>query len=250
MPDAIASALQTEGLIWLLVAVIAAGLVRGFSGFGSAMVMMPVAATILSPFAAITFLTVVELVGPLPNLPDALRQGHRADVLRLLIGSVVALPLGILGLSHFTPEFFNWVVSTVVLALLALLVAGWRYSRSLSNGTMIAVGGLGGFLSGISGLAGPPVIMLYMSTRLSAQVIRANFLLYLLGIDILMLAAFALLGHLQFSAILIGVLLMVPYVLANTIGGRLFRPGMEGQFRAVAYVIIVASAMLGLPIWS
>ncbi|XDA99888.1 sulfite exporter TauE/SafE family protein [Sulfitobacter sp. LCG007] len=249
MPEALGSVLQTDGLIWLLIAVIAAGLVRGFSGFGSAMVMMPVAASVLTPFAAITFLTVVELVGPLPNLPDALRRGDRADASRLLLGALIGLPFGIWALSRLSPEVFGWSVSLIVLGLLSLLIAGWRYARTLSAGTIVGVGGLGGFLSGVSGLAGPPVIMLYMSSRLPAEVIRANFLLYLLGIDMMMLAAFWLMGQLQPAAIVTGVAMIVPYVLANMAGAQLFRPGAERQFRAVAYAIIAASAILGLPIW-
>ena len=34
-------ALQFEGLIWLLTAAVLAGFVRGFSGFGAALIFMP-----------------------------------------------------------------------------------------------------------------------------------------------------------------------------------------------------------------
>ena len=250
MPEFLTQALTTQGVGWLLVAVLAAGLVRGFAGFGSAMIMMPVASTVLSPFGALAFLTVVELFGPLPNLPSALRKGNQGDVLRLLGGAVLALPFGLWALSRVSPELFGWAVSLIVLGLLSLLMVGWRYAKPLKPGMVTGVGGLGGFLSGISGLAGPPVIMLYMSSRLPAEVIRANFLLYLLGVDLLMILSFWLMDRLDPAAIVIGGLLAVPYVLANVIGAHLFRPGAERQFRAVAYAIIATSAILGLPLWS
>lgn len=250
MPDALWSALQTEGLIWLFAAIVAAGLVRGFSGFGSAMIIMPAASSVLTPFGAITFLIIVELVGPLPNLPDALREGHRGDALRLIIGAAVTLPLGLWGLSLMAPEIFGWAVSGIVLVLLCLLMLGVRYRGYLHPPLVFGAGGLGGFLAGVSGLPGPPVIMLYMASTQAIAVIRANFLLYLLAIDVLMLTGFAVLGQLRAEPVVIGFLLIVPYVMANMAGARLFDPGQEGRFRAVAYTIIAASALLGLPIWS
>lgn len=250
MPDVLAQAIATDGLIWLVIAVCVAGLVRGFAGFGSAMIIMPVASSVLSPFAAIAFLTVVELFGPLPNLRNALQHGSRGDVMRLLLGALAALPLGLFALSQMAPEVFGWSVSVIVLILLVILMAGWRYSRPLSGPMIGGVGALGGFLSGVSGLAGPPVVMLYMSSRLAPAVIRANFLLYLLGIDLIMLSAFWLLDRLDPAAVVIGALLILPYVVCNVMGARLFRPEAERQFRAVAYLIIAASAIMGLPLWS
>jgi len=67
--DIFAGVIAGEGF-WLLVAAAAvAGLVRGFSGFGTAMVYLPVAGQILSPFEALTTLLIMDLVGPLPNIP-------------------------------------------------------------------------------------------------------------------------------------------------------------------------------------
>ena len=111
MPDVLGQALALPGLVWMLVTVCVAGLIRGFSGFGSAMVIMPVASSVLSPVGALVFLTMVELFGPLPNLPRALREGERGDVLRLGLGVVVAMPLGVWAVSHVNAELFGWAVS-------------------------------------------------------------------------------------------------------------------------------------------
>lgn len=54
MNEAVQAALATDGLIWLTIGVIVAGLVRGFSGFGTAMICMPVAGAVLSPVGALT----------------------------------------------------------------------------------------------------------------------------------------------------------------------------------------------------
>ncbi len=87
--QALTEAVAIDGF-WLLVAAAAvAGLVRGFSGFGTAMVYLPVAGQILTPFQALTTLMVMDLIGPLPNIPNAIRTGHKRDILRLSAGNVL-----------------------------------------------------------------------------------------------------------------------------------------------------------------
>mmetsp|Transcript_22933 Transcript_22933/g.38569 ORF Transcript_22933/g.38569 Transcript_22933/m.38569 type:complete len:251 (-) Transcript_22933:2411-3163(-) len=250
MPDLITAALALPGLWWLAFAIIAAGLVRGFTGFGSAMIIMPAASSVLDPFAALVFLTVVEFWGPLPNLRNAWAVGQRRDALRLLAGAAVGLPLGLWALSLMEPSIFGWTVSIVVLVLLALLVTGWRYAGQVGRRTVFGVGGLGGLLGGVAGIPGPPVIMLYMASAKPIAVIRANFLLYLLGIDLMMLAIFALMGLLDPLAMVVGLLMVPVYMGANMLGAWFFDPGAERLFRAVAYLVIAASAILGLPVWT
>lgn len=250
MPDFVTQALATPGLGWLTLAVLAAGIVRGFSGFGSALIIMPVGSSVLSPFAAIAFLTVVELFGPLPNLPNALRFGKAIEVGKLLIGALIGLPIGLALLSSVSQVAFSWVVSICVLALLVILSKGWRYTGNVKSSGVAGIGALGGFMAGIAGLPGPPVILFYMASVNAIATIRANFLLYLLGIDVIMIASFLFLGELDWNAVLMAVILIVPYMCANTLGARWFRPDAERIYRLVAYAIIGASAILGLPIWS
>ena len=249
MPDLIGAALAVPGIWWLVGAIVAAGLVRGFSGFGSAMIIMPAASSVLEPFAALTFLVVVEFWGPLPNLRNAWSVGQRRDALRILIGAALFLPLGLWALSMMHPAVFGWTVSIVVLVLLVLLVTGWRYAGTVGARTLYGVGALGGFLGGVAGVPGPPVIILYLASTKPVAIIRANFLLYLLGIDLMMLAVFGVWGLLDSVAFFIGLLLVPVYMAANMLGARFFDPDAEHVFRAVAYLVIATSAILGLPVW-
>ena len=77
MQAALADALALDGLWRLLVAAAIGGVVRGFSGFGGALIYMPAAAAVLPPLWALTTLIVIEAAGPLPNLPGAWRTARR-----------------------------------------------------------------------------------------------------------------------------------------------------------------------------
>ena len=243
------AALQTEGLVWLVAAVFVAGLVRGFSGFGSAMIIMPVASSVLTPVEAVIFLVATEIIGPLPNLPAALRDGAPWDVALLAIGALAGLPLGLWGLSIVAPEVFGWLVSVCVIGLLILVMMGWRYRGALTRRLVIATGALGGFMTGFAGIPGPPVIMLYMASTLPISVIRANFLLYLVALDLLLIPILLIMDLMVWKIAFLGLLIGIPNLVANMIGARLFDPRAEVVFRRVAYLVIAASAIIGLPVW-
>lgn len=249
MSEAVAGLLASDGLWQLCLAAMLAGLVRGFAGFGTAMVFLPIAGQFVSPFWALSIMVVMDVIGPLPTVPRALRDGHPRDVLRLSAGMLVTLPLGVWVLTLLATEQFRYAVSIISLVLLAALVLGLRYRGVLSKRLIYGTGALGGFMGGFSGLAGPPVIMLYMASTHPARVIRANLMLFLICADVMMLALFGLGGMITRTPVLIGLVVAVPYLLANMVGAAIFKPNYETAYRIAAYVIIAASALMGLPLW-
>ena len=249
MPEWLAGAFGTPGLLFLFIGAFMAGLVRGFAGFGTAMIYLPVAAQVLSPFEAITTLLVKDLIGPLINVPRAMREGQPPDVLRLAVGAVLGLPIGVWILSQVAPEVFRWTVSAAALFIVFALVTGLRYRGQITKPMIFGTGFLGGILGGSAGLPGPPIILLYMSSTLPVATIRANNTLYLILADILLIAVFWWNGYLVPAALLLGALVILPYTVGIWAGSAIFRPEAEKQYRLAAYVIIAGSALLGLPLW-
>ncbi len=253
MPEIFSAALALPGLGWLLTTVLIAGLVRGFAGFGSGMIIMPVASSVLDPVAALVFLTMTDLVGPLPILPRALKEGNRPDAVRLAIGAALAMPVGVLSLSYMSQETFGWVVTVAVFVLLGMLMTGWRYHGILTPRLVLGTGALGGFMCGATGLAGPPVIMLYMASTLPIWIIRANLILYLWTVDLMMIVTIWVYDLFDLLPAVVGLTLAVPFMLANLVGAALFRPSgpsAEVWFRRAAYVMIAGAALMGLPLWN
>lgn len=213
------------------------------------MIYLPFAGQVLSPFAALTSLIVKDLIAPLIHVPRAVREGQPRNLLWLMAGAVISVPLGVWVLSQVAPDVFRWAVSVVTFAMLAALIFGLRYKGPITPGISIAAGGTGGFLAGSVGLPGPPVILLYMASTLPPAVIRATLTLYLILADVLLLAVFKWSGVLVTSAVLLGVAMILPYLMGNWLGAMMFRPEREVLYRRVAYTIIAGSAFLGLPIW-
>lgn len=233
----------------LVAAVLVAGLVRGFSGFGTAMIFLPVAGRIIDPFSAILILVVMDLLGPLPLVPRAWREGTMGEVAWLFGAMTLSLPLGLYALSLVEPEVFRWAVSLVVFTLLACLLLGFRHRLPFTPPTLIGTGAVSGVIGGISGLPGPPVVLLYLASSRATEVIRANTLVFLVAVDVTYIVMFAAMGRLELGLVGIGLLLFPPYALAGLVGQRLFDPERAQLYRNVAYAIVGIATLQGLPIW-
>ncbi|MGV6812526.1 MAG: sulfite exporter TauE/SafE family protein [Brevirhabdus sp.] len=248
MPEPLAAALAHDGLALLAVTVFVAGLVRGFAGFGTALVYLPVAASVLEPVWAIITVVIFDLVGPALILPRALRDGHPRDLMRLLAGCAIGLPIGLALLFVMAPDLFRYAVSIVSLLMLAALLLGLRYKGVLSKRMIYGTGFGAGVLGGVAGVPGPPVILLYMASPHPARVVRGNTTSFLFFYDVMILAFFLAAGRMQLEPVILGAVLAVPNALGNLAGAAIFRPGHERSYRAAAYFIIAVSAISGLPL--
>ncbi|SEQ65736.1 sulfite exporter TauE/SafE family protein [Thalassovita taeanensis] len=249
MPEAVSALLDFDGLGWLIAGVFLAGFVRGFSGFGTALVYLPIAGQFMPPVWTLITLVVMDVFGPLPNLPRAKADGRLADVGRMWLGTLVALPFGLMVLYAVRPEVFRYLVSGIALVVPLLLAAGWRLRGQITALMQLGTGALSGFLGGVAGLPGPPVILLHMASTEPTQVIRANIMMYLFAFDVTLLLLLGVQGQLEQTPILLGLMLAVPNLLGNMAGAAAFRPDRQRLYRAVGYGITFVAALSGLPLW-
>jgi uncharacterized membrane protein YfcA len=242
-------ALSFDGLSILVLAVCIAGVVRGFSGFGTAMVFVPLAALVAEPIHTVIMMMTFDILGPVFLMPRAWRDGEPKDVGLLGLGAIIGLPFGVYILTQIDPIVFRWMVSILSISLLVLLVSGWRYRNPLGALMTSVVGMISGFMCGVAALPGPPVILSYMSSPRAPQVVRGNTMMYLFVVDMLTLLVFAIKGLLLLLPLVIGLLLSIPYGIAGLIGQKIFNPEKEHIYRRVAYAMIAFSAVAGLPVW-
>ena len=245
----IISIIPFSGFAWLVCGSILAGIVRGFSGFGTAMVFLPFAGSVTNPVWALTILVVMDVIAPITLVPRTIKDTNPGELVMLGVGLIVAMPVGIYVLELLPVDLFRYLVSGLTILLLLMLIFGVRYQGQLSRPMVYGAGGLGGFFCGCVGLPGPPVIMLYLASNLPPVVIRANLFIYLIVADVLLLVYFGLKDILSVQAIILGIIVSISYLAALWLGSLLFNPEKEKTYRIAAYVIIAGSAITGLPLW-
>ncbi|MCV2880910.1 TSUP family transporter [Actibacterium sp. XHP0104] len=249
MPEALAAALSAPGLVWLVLTFLIAGVVRGFTGFGTGLIFMPVAARFIPLADAIVVLNVTGILSLLVLMPRAWREADRGQVGVLALAALATAPLGVMLLTWLDGGTVRWALSLAALVTLVALMAGWRHARRLGWPGLGAVGGAAGVLGGMTGLSGPPVILFYLSGPGRVAQVRANTVLFLSVLDAGIIANLFARGLVGMHAIGLGLLLSVPYLVSVFIGQALFRPERERAYRHAAYAVIGLAIATGLPLF-
>ncbi len=238
MPDI----LSTPFLFAAVVAVIA-GMVRGFAGFGAAMVMTPIFSALYGPEIGIVLCMLLEIVVALPLLPRAVRHVDWRAIGLLLLAAIVGAPLGNLVLTMMAPQPMRWVISAIVLSAVAMLASGWRYSGPPRPAATLAAGAVSGFLNGLSGMAGPPIAFYYLAGTDAAVKVRANLTTYFVFVDLVALSLFFGRDLVGWHTVVQGAFLAPAVVLGGLLGERLFPLASEMFYRRLALALLVAVAI-------
>src|SRR6202035_2918660 len=70
------------------------GTARGFSGFGSALIFMPLASSIRDPRLVAALLLVIDFVAAAPLIPNAWKQADRKATAVMVLGALAGVPVG------------------------------------------------------------------------------------------------------------------------------------------------------------
>ncbi|UXX82740.1 sulfite exporter TauE/SafE family protein [Roseovarius pelagicus] len=249
MPDGLIAAISLPGFWWLVSTISVAGIVRGFTGFGTALIFVPVAGLFLPPAMVVATITLTGVASSAALLPRAWRQGDRREVALLALAALPTIPLGLFIMDRLDALTIRWVVAFIAGGTLIALISGWRYSGQLALPGLLAIGAAAGLMGGLTGLTGPVVILFYLAGQAVAQSVRANTILFLAALDVAIVVNLLTRGFAGWEVVWLAGLLAIPYFVTTMIGQALFAPTRERLYRYAAFSVIGLAVISGLPVW-
>ena len=249
MTDLLAACAELLGgwPIWVAaLATAIAGLMRGYAGFGTAVILAPIYSVLWGPRAGVPVMLMMELLVSLQLLPRAFRDADTRVILPIGGAAALATPLGAVVLLTADPDLLRRCIGGFVLVFGLLLLSGWRYHGSRPLGLNLLVGTSAGLLKGATGMSGPPVILYLLAGPEEARRHRANLILFFAVIAIV-----SILGPLWFgmitAAVLAKLLLLLPVLLAAVpVGARLFHIVPQRFYKRFALVVLLAAGGIAL----
>ena len=226
-----------------------AGLVRGFSGFGSALIYMPLISAIYSPAVAAPTILLIDTLCGLPFAIHAWPQANRREVLPVAVGGVVGVPLGVMALVYVSPLSLRWFIAVLVLIALATLAAGWRYHGKPTVPAALGVGVMSGFGAGAVQIGAPPLLVFWLGGKNSATTVRANIMVYFVVQGTLTFILYFYNGLFTAPVVVLSLMFGVPFALAMFGGAYWFHGSSDVLYRRVAYAIIGLAGLVSLPLF-
>ena len=230
----------------VFIVVMVAGLLRGFVGFGAALISVPVFSLVLGPHAAIAVNNVMGLPAVFLLLPEAVRRAERAVVLPICTAIFAAAPIGTWALVSIDPAIMSVAISTLVLLMVAFLASGWRLRGRIGIGKLVAAGVAGGFVQGVAGVGGPPVVAVALSRPGDASQQRANVLALMTAVSLSSILPLLYHGLFTRQTVIIGLVLIPFYSAATALGARYFTLGGQRHYRRAALATLATIGMATL----
>lgn len=242
-------------LDWSLLALVTliAAAAQGATGFGFAILVISFYLAILNSVAAVQLTIAVTLVISVVLAPRLWRDASRGLLGRLVVGTALGFPIGLLGYHYLSLDGVKIAVAVLIIAfavylLLSGLLSGSR--AAAADGSVrthgladVGVGVLSGAMATALAMPGPAVILYLAAVGFGKDTSRAT---------VLTLFAFSYAGALVLQATLVGIERpiwlaaagLAPVAMVGALLGHLVARFLSEQVfrRAVLSILIVAGA--------
>lgn len=228
--------------VWL--AVLLASVVRSVTGFGFALVAIPVFSLFLSPAESVVLCAALTLLSNISSLPTYRWDIPYAVLSPLIVWALLGTLLGTLLLIRLTSAQFQFLAGlSVVIACSVLLFTQPRTYRV--NYWITAVAGLiSGIMNGTSAIPGPPIILYVMATERTAETARALLLAFFLSSALFALIGFGLAGLIVLESLWLIILTTPAVLIGNRVGYGLFKRLSGNHYRSLALACLFTMGCL------
>lgn len=237
--------LSPLGLLWMGCAILVAGFVRGYSGFGFSALVIAASGLVMNPLHFVAVVVVWETLMTLQAWGGLGRDVDWRRVGALTAGAVIGLPLGLYALGSISESAAKAVISGYVLVMCLVLLAGWRLRSEVGTRPTFGIGILSG-LANAPGMGGLPVAAFFAAQPMAPAVFRATLAAYFPILDLYSAPLYWWHGMVTWEtgkAALIGLPLVF---LSNWAGSRHFLTTDPKDFRRFAITLLGLLAALGL----
>jgi len=242
MLDIFLAILNAELALAAVIAVLS-GIIHGYTGFGAALLMVPLFTLLLGPIEAIAIAAVVAIFGSAQLYPGAARNARWGELLPISIAIIIFTPLGVFFLFNLDPELIRRAMGGFVFLAALILISGWVYRGPRGLFASAVAGGLAGGISGATGVGGPPLALYFLSAPQSVEVQRANIVIAVAVVIAVVLASLILAGGITAETLARAVILTPAYVFGTWSGSRLFKIAPKEYFRRVALWLLLATGV-------
>lgn len=222
------------------------GVTSGLAGFGFALVCVPLLLMIYPPQTVVTISILLSLLTGWIILPGVWRQIRMRTVIGLLPWAIAGIGVGVQLLRVLDVSQIKMVASLAVAGFAIAMLRGWTPPGAETSAATAVAGTASGALNAMVGVAGPPVVMLFVARKLEPHAFRTSIVAYFIAIDVTALAVLVQVGEIGWPETRTA-LLLLPAAAVGTIVGRGLVSRIEvAVFRRVVLVMVVATGLLGV----
>ena len=237
-----------ENYFLITLVVVVSGFLRGFIGFGSGLLMIPILSYFYSPIFAMVFNIVIEIPATIYLTFVGVKKCSFKEISPMMFTMMLTIPFGTVFLVSIDEQVIKILMSTLLIFFVILIASGWRIKTTITKYILVLGGIISGLMQGATGMGGPPYVTVLLSKNDSDEVARANILVITSGLVISAIISLYYFGLFTKNTILTGVITAPLYVFATYIGTRFFNFSGNKYYRnssLIALGIVGVATLIG-----
>ena len=219
---------------------------RSFSGFGGALLSIPLLALFFPLKFIVPVESVLEVALSLLLVPGAIRKVDRANLLRLLAGAIPGSLLGVYFLGSLADRQVEMMLGIIIIGVAMSLLRTTPSSSPVSSRWGLPAGVVGGILGGLFGTSGPAYVAYLSSQALEKEVFRATLILLFAIEYTWRLGLYVHNGLLGSQGTQVALSLLPALIAATVLGHLLHLRVGESSFRRWVAMLLLVSGLLCL----
>jgi len=223
--------------------VIFSGFLRGFIGFGSGLLMIPILSYFYSPVFAMVFNIVIEIPATIYLTFVGIKKSNLREITPMMFTMMLTIPFGTIFLVSVDEQIIRTLMSLLLIFFVILIATGWRIKSTITKYVLVLGGAISGLMQGATGMGGPPYVTVLLSKNDSDDVARANILVITSGLVISAIISLYYFGLFTKDILLTGAISAPIYVFATYIGTKFFNYSGNKYFRNSS---LIALGVVGL----
>jgi uncharacterized membrane protein YfcA len=224
------------------IATLGAAFIRGLTGFGFGILLVPILALALTPVEAVLALNVMAGLLALSEIRYVLREAERSALTISALLVLTTLP-GLLLLDALAPAMARLLIALVALSAFAAVLLPRRAAAVPGPVTTGLVGLSAGVLTGFAAMPGPPVVPYYVGRDIPRITAKAS-MIGIFGVAAMAgVASGAVSGLLEWRVVVLGLALFPLVLLGNWLGSLAFGRVNDRIWRIFVGLVLASAAI-------
>ncbi len=233
-------------IIALSIIIFIASVVRGFTGFGLALVAVPLLQFIMPVTDTAVFIAIINLTFSLLYYRRSRTVIKGQPLGRMALWTGIGVASGTVVLKFVNPAYIQLVWGLLIIFIVIALAGGVSFSIRSDASAMTMSGLFGGLLAGATGITGPPVAVILSAQKTPKEKFNAIISVFILFAVSYALVFYLISGLIAWETALLA-LCSVPALLAGLrTGDVLVARISQKTFTSVVYIVLLIMGIITL----
>ena len=233
------------GMAIIALVAFAAGLVRGFTGFGGPAFILAILTLFFTPVSVVSKILVVDFIASVYLFKVVYREIDWRSTAFMVVPTMLFMPLGHWLLVELDPQLMKRAIAVIIAMACIMMLIGYRYQKPMNRFWLIALGIIAGTVFGgtyIALVAVVPILLGPYDKNEGRTLIIAWSFFAVIGFTLISIPS----GTTGFDDLIAAAPGAVTYMLGTWLGSHGFQKSSEKLFRRAAIAVLLCLACFNM----